>query len=85
MSSPEHGAPPLTEVARLTEQAQRHELARLTELERWNSLQRWVPYGGLLVGTVLTMAVRDPDWPARWLDLLIVVMTLRAVLRGDSG
>jgi signal transduction histidine kinase len=82
VSSPEQGrsagsdAVPLTELARLTEQAQRHELARLTELERWNSLQRYVPYGGLLVGTVLTMVVRDPDWPARWLDLLIAAVTL---------
>jgi signal transduction histidine kinase len=67
---------PLTELTRLTEQAQRRELARLTELERWNALQRYVPYGGLLVGTVLSMVVRDPDWPARWVDLLIAAVAL---------
>lgn len=79
MSSPEQVRPdpvPLTELARLTEQAQRHELERLTELERWNEFQRYVPYGGLLVGTVLTMAARDPDWPARWVDLLITAVAL---------
>lgn len=65
------GLPPLAELARLADRAQRHELERLTELERWSALQRYVPYGGLLVGTALTMVLRDPDWPARWLDLLL--------------
>ena len=74
MSSPEQGPVPLTEMVRLTERAQRHELARLTELERWNSLQRYVPYGGLLIGTGLTMVARDPDWPARWVDLLVAAV-----------
>jgi signal transduction histidine kinase len=34
-------------------------------LERWQALQRYVPYLGLLIGTLLTMLIRDPDWPAR--------------------
>jgi signal transduction histidine kinase len=34
-------------------------------LERWEAIQRYVPYGGIAVGTVLTLLIRDPDWPSR--------------------
>ena len=34
-------------------------------LERWQALQRYIPYGGIAVGTALTLVIRDPDWPAR--------------------
>ena len=59
----------LTELGRETRQLRESELARLTELERWGSIQRYVPYGGLVIGTVLTLLVRDVDWPAWWVDL----------------
>jgi len=59
----------LTELGRETGQLRESELARLTELERWGSIQRYVPYGGLVIGTVLTLLVRDVDWPAWWVDL----------------
>jgi signal transduction histidine kinase len=60
---------PLVDLARWTDQAQRSEVERLTELERWGSIQRYVPYGGLVIGTVLTLLVRDVDWPAWWVDV----------------
>ena len=59
----------LSELGRGTEQLRESELARLSELERWGSIQRYVPYGGLVIGTVLTLLVRDVDWPAWWVDL----------------
>jgi signal transduction histidine kinase len=59
----------LTELGRETRQLRESELARLSELERWGSIQRYVPYGGLVIGTVLTLLVRDVDWPARWVAL----------------
>jgi signal transduction histidine kinase len=34
-------------------------------LERWQRLQWYVPYGGIAIGTVLTMFIRDDDWPSR--------------------
>ena len=34
-------------------------------LERWERHQRFVPYGGIPVGTVLTLLIRDVDWPGR--------------------
>ncbi len=60
-----------TELGRETEQLRETELARLTELERWGSIQRYVPYGGLVIGTVLTLLVRDVDWPAWWVDVAL--------------
>jgi signal transduction histidine kinase len=34
-------------------------------LERWQALQRYVPYGGIAIGAILTMLIRDGDWPSR--------------------
>ena len=47
-----------TELGRETQQLRDSELARLTELERWGSIQHYVPYGGIIIGTILTLAVR---------------------------
>jgi signal transduction histidine kinase len=60
-----------SELGREAEQLRENELDRLTELERWSSIQRYVPYGGLVVGTVLTLLVRDVDWPAWWVDVAL--------------
>jgi signal transduction histidine kinase len=59
----------LSELGQESRQLREKELERLTELERWGSIQRYVPYGGIVVGTVLTLLVRDVDWPPLWLDL----------------
>ncbi len=40
-------------------------------LERWQALQRYIPYGGIAVGTALTLVIRDPDWPARPVALAV--------------
>ena len=40
-------------------------------LERWQALQRYIPYGGIAVGTALTMVIRDPDWPSRPVALAV--------------
>jgi len=58
------------ELGRETQQLRDSELARLTELERWGSIQRYIPYGGIVIGTLLTLAVRDVDWPAPWVDFV---------------
>ncbi len=43
-------------------------------LERWESLLRVLPYGGLVVGSVLTVLIRDPDWPPVALGLGIAAL-----------
>jgi signal transduction histidine kinase len=40
-------------------------------LERWNRLQWYVPYGGIAVGTILSVTLRDDDWPSRPLTLAV--------------
>jgi signal transduction histidine kinase len=61
---------PLADLARWTDQDQRSEVERLTELERWSRIQRYVPYGGIVIGTALTLLIRDADWPPLWADLV---------------
>lgn len=43
-------------------------------LERWESLLRVLPYGGLTVASVLTVLIRDPDWPPVAVALGIAVL-----------
>jgi signal transduction histidine kinase len=44
-------------------------------LERWRAIQQYIPYGGLTIGAVLTVFVRDDDWPPVWLALGLAVAT----------
>lgn len=67
----------LSELGQESRQLREKELERLTELERWGSIQRYVPYGGIVVGTVLTLLVRDVDWPPLWLDLTFAAVAAR--------
>ena len=64
----------LGQLSELGEEARRlreKELERLTEMERWSSIERYVPYVAIAIGTVLTLLIRDPDWPAWWIDVLL--------------
>ena len=64
----------LGRLSELGEEARRlreKELERLTEMERWSSVERYVPYVAIAIGTVLTLLIRDPDWPAWWIDVLL--------------
>jgi signal transduction histidine kinase len=54
-------------------QARQAELERLRALERWSAVQQYVPYGGIAIGTLLTLFVRDTDWPPRWVDIALAV------------
>jgi signal transduction histidine kinase len=42
-------------------------------LERWAAVERFVPYGGLAIGLVLSMVVRDADWPGRTVTVAVTV------------
>jgi signal transduction histidine kinase len=63
----------LAELDRRTRLARQAEVDRLAALERWSEVQRFVPYGALVIGTTLSMVIRDPDWPARWVDVALAV------------
>jgi signal transduction histidine kinase len=45
-------------------------------LARWEQLQRYLPYAGLAVGSLLTVLLRDPDWPPTALALGITALAL---------
>jgi signal transduction histidine kinase len=64
----------LAELDRRTRQARQAEVDRLASLERWSAVQRFVPYGGLVIGTALSMVIRDRDWPSRPVDLAFAVV-----------
>jgi signal transduction histidine kinase len=54
-------------------------------LERWQALRRYLPYGGVAVGAVLTMIIRDPDWPPPAVALGVAAAAAGWVLLARPG